>query len=62
MDDIDKELKIEDNKKIVFNYLTSTIEVLTEHHEFEDGKEVDWHRLSKHLSMEMLESIRHYTK
>ena len=36
MDDIDKELKIEDNKKIVFNYLTSTIEVLTEHHEFDD--------------------------
>jgi siroheme synthase (precorrin-2 oxidase/ferrochelatase) len=60
--DIDIEELIEKNKKTVFDYLSTTIEVLTENREVEDEKEIDWYRLSEYLGMEMLERCRDFSK
>ena len=60
--DIDIEELIEKNQKTVFDYLSTTIEVLTENREVEDEKEIDWYRLSEYLGMEMLERCRDFSK
>ncbi len=62
MEDIDIQELIEKNKKTVFDYLSTTIEVLTENREVEDEKEIDWYRLSEYLGMEMLERCRDFSK
>lgn len=48
--------KIQENQDTVFGYLKTTIEVLSN----EDYPEIDWHRMAKFLSMEMLESANRF--
>ena len=60
--DIDTQELIEKNQKTVFDYLSTTIEVLTENREVGDGDEIDWYRLAEYLGMEMLERCRDFSK
>ncbi len=62
MEDIDIQELIEKNQKTVFDYLSTTIEVLTENREVGDGTEIDWYRLAEYLGMEMLERCRDFSK
>ena len=62
MEDIDIQELIEKNQKTVFDYLSTTIEVLTENREVEDGTEIHWYRIAEYLGMEMLEICRDFSK
>ena len=50
--------KIQENQDIVFGYLKTTIEVMSD----EDYAEIDWHAMAKFLSLEMIENATNFEK
>ena len=50
--------KVQENQEIVFGYLKTTIEVMSD----EDYAEIDWHAMAKFLSLEMIENVTSFEK
>tara|TARA_R100000773_G_scaffold15663_1_gene14261 strand:- start:168 stop:329 length:162 start_codon:yes stop_codon:yes gene_type:complete len=50
--------KVQENQDIVFRYLKTTIEVMSD----KDYAEIDWHAMAKFLSLVMIENATNFKK